>query len=236
MKKWLIVILALCVAFSLAACGTAGGDASGSREPAAMPQSAKEEEPDDHSQADVPVSGAESAEANPASAPESDMPEENSRVLVAYFSCTGNTADIAEKIAEVFDADLYEIVPEQPYTKEDLNYSDRTTRATAEQNDPSARPAISGGVESMDDYDLVVIGYPIWWGEAPRIMSTFMESYDFSGKTLVAFCTSGSSGFGNSDAALRAAAGTATWLDGRRFPAGASAEDVLDWASGLELQ
>ncbi len=102
-------------------------------------------------------------------------------------------------------------------------------------NDPSSRPAISGSVENMEQYDIVFIGYPIWWGEAPRIMSTFVESYDFSGKTLVAFCTSASSGFGSSDSALKSAASTATWLDGHRFSSGASAEDVLAWANGLEI-
>lgn len=101
--------------------------------------------------------------------------------------------------------------------------------------DPDARPAISGTVENMDQYDVVLIGYPIWWGEAPRIMSTFIESYNFSGKTLAAFCTSASSGFGNSDSALRSAASGATWLDGQRFSAGASADDVLDWVDSLGL-
>ncbi len=103
-------------------------------------------------------------------------------------------------------------------------------------HDPNARPAISGSVDNMEQYDIVFIGYPIWWGEAPRIMSTFVENYDFSGKTLIAFCTSASSGFGSSDSALKSATGTATWLDGRRFSAGASAEDVLAWADGLGIR
>lgn len=98
-------------------------------------------------------------------------------------------------------------------------------------NDPSARPAISGKIENIKQYGCVFLGYPIWWGEAPRIMSTFIESYDFSGKTLAAFCTSASSGFGDSDSSLRKSASGATWLDGQRFSASASEEDVLAWAN-----
>ena len=119
-------------------------------------------------------------------------------ILVAYFSATNTTEGVAEHIANGLGADLYEIVPEEAYTDADLNYNDDSSRSTIEMNDPSSRPAISGGVENMEQYDIVFIGYPIWWGEAPRIVSTFMESYDFSGKTLIPFCTSGGSGLGSS--------------------------------------
>lgn len=135
----------------------------------------------------------------------SDASETGSSILVAYFSATNNTKGIAEMLADGLGADLYEIVPEQPYTSEDLNYGNSKSRSSVEMDDPDARPAISGSLENLDQYDIVFIGYPIWWGEAPRIMSTFVESYDFSGKTLVTFCTSASSGFGRSDAALRSA-------------------------------
>lgn len=158
--------------------------------------------------------------------------DEDGKILVAYFSATNNTEGIAQKLADGLGADLYEIIPEQPYTDADLDYGDPDSRSTVEMNDPNARPAISGSVENMEQYDIVLIGYPIWWGEAPRIMSTFIESYDFSGKTLAAFCTSASSGFGSSDSALRSAADDADWLDGRRFPADASADDFLAWANG----
>ncbi len=160
---------------------------------------------------------------------------EGSKILVAYFSATNNTEGIAQKLADGLGADLYEILPEQPYTNEDLDYGNSKSRSSVEMDDPSSRPAISGSVENMEQYDTVFIGYPIWWGEAPRIMSTFIERYDFSGKTLVAFCTSASSGFGRSDSALKSAADTATWLDGHRFSSGASAEDVLAWAKGLGI-
>lgn len=157
------------------------------------------------------------------------------KILVAYFSATNNTEGVAQKLADGLGADLYEITPEQPYTKDDLDYGNSESRSSVEMNDPSARPAISGSVENMEQYNVVLIGYPIWWGEAPRIMSTFMESYDFSGKTLAAFCTSASSGFGSSDSALRESAGSATWLSGQRFSAGVSAEDVMEWADGLGI-
>lgn len=113
------------------------------------------------------------------------------KILVAYFSATGNTERIAQKLANGLGADLYKITPQQPYTSSDLNYGNSQSRSTLEMNDPSARPAISGTISNIDQYDLIFIGYPIWWGQAPRIISTFVESYDLSGKTLVAFCTSG---------------------------------------------
>lgn len=172
---------------------------------------------------------------------ETEMTEEetgslgDSTILVAYFSATNNTEGIAQKLADGLDADLYEIEPEVPYTEEDLNYSDSSTRATQEQNDPDARPEISGSVENMEQYEIVFLGYPIWWGQAPRIMNTFIESYDFDGKTIVPFCTSGSSGFGSSDAALKDAAEGAEWFDGERFSADASDEDIFEWVDSLGL-
>ncbi len=158
-----------------------------------------------------------------------------SKILVAYFSVTNNTEGVAQKLAHGLGADLYEITPDQPYTDEDLDYGNSGSRSSVEMNDPDVRPAISGSVENMEQYDVVFVGYPIWWGEAPRIMSTFIESYDFSGKTIAPFCTSASSGFGGSDSTLRTAASGATWLDGRRFSADVSAEDVLAWANELEI-
>ena len=156
-----------------------------------------------------------------------------SNILVAYFSATNNTEGVAQRLADGLDADLYEITPEQPYTDEDLDYGDSNSRSSVEMDDPDARPEISGTVENMEQYDTVLIGYPIWWGEAPRIMSTFIESYDFEGKTLAAFCTSASSGFGSSDSALRSAADKATWLDGKRFSADASEEEAMEWVGEL---
>ncbi len=170
----------------------------------------------------------------PKASEESETPE-GSKILVAYFSATNNTEGVAQKLADGLGADLYEITPEQPYTDEDLDYGNSGSRSSVEMDDPSSRPGISGSVENMEQYDVVFIGYPIWWGEAPRIMSTFIESYDFSGKTLVAFCTSASSGFGSSDSALRSAASGAEWLSGHRFSAGVDSDEVMEWANGLGI-
>lgn len=156
-------------------------------------------------------------------------------MTVAYFSATNTTKPLAEYIAGGLDADIYEIVPQEPYTSADLNYNNSSSRTTAEMNDPDARPAISGGVNDMEQYDIVFIGYPIWWGQAPRIVSAFLESYDFSGKTIVPFCTSGSSGIGSSAANLHSLANGATWLDGRRFSGGTSRGAMIEWVNSLGL-
>lgn len=157
-----------------------------------------------------------------------------SKVLIAYFSATGTTEKIAEHIQTEMKGTLYEIVPEVPYTADDLKYY-TNGRADREQADPSARPAISGGVEDMEKYDIIFLGYPIWHGQAPRIISTFLESYDFAGKTIVPFCTSHSSGIGSSDTNLHSLASNATWLDGRRFSGSENASVISNWIDGLDL-
>lgn len=149
-------------------------------------------------------------------------------ILVVYFSATGTTKPLAEYAADILHADLYEIVPADPYTAEDLAYY-TGGRADQEQNDPSARPAISGSVADMAQYDTILLGYPIWHGQAPRIISTFLEGYDFSGKTILPFCTSHSSGIGSSADNLHTLAPNASWLDGERFAAGTSRETVERW-------
>lgn len=168
-------------------------------------------------------------------APETDTESEGTKVLVVYFSATNTTEGVAEHIANGLNADIYEIVPEDPYTDADLNYNDNNSRTTIEMNDPNARPAISSSVENMEQYDVIFVGYPIWWGEAPRIVSTFMESYDFSGKTIVPFCTSGGSGIGSSASNLERLTSGATWLDGRRLNGSDSQDTVMEWVSSLDL-
>ena len=169
------------------------------------------------------------------SQPGTTEPQQEDQVLIAYFSCTGNTETVAEHLDAILDADLYEIVPEDPYTSADLNYGDSNSRTSVEMNDPNARPAISGRVENMEEYDVIFLGYPIWWGDAPRIISTFLENYDFNGKTIVPFCTSGSSGIGSSADDLQELTDGATWLDGQRFGGNASQSTVENWVSRLEL-
>lgn len=162
-------------------------------------------------------------------------PDTGTKVLVAYFSATGNTRPLAEYMADGLGADLYEIVPEEPYTDADLDYNDSGSRTSIEMNDPNSRPAISGSVENMEQYDVMFIGYPIWWGDAPHILYTFMESYDWGGKTIAPFCTSGGSSIGSSAANLESLTSGAEWLPGRRFSGGASQEELLAWVNGLGL-
>lgn len=161
-------------------------------------------------------------------------PAAGGKTLVAYFSATGTTRPLAEYAADILGADLYEIVPEVPYTDADLAYY-TNGRADQEQNDPTARPAISGTVANMADYDVVLLGYPIWHGQAPKIIYTFLENHDFTGKTIVPFCTSHSSGIGSSDTNLHALADGANWLAGRRFAAGTPHSTMEDWLGGLDL-
>ena len=140
------------------------------------------------------------------------------KTLVVYFSGTGRTEALAKNAANVLGADVFEIQPAEPYTSEDLNYANLVARATREQNDPSARPKIANKIENFDQYDTIVLAYPIWWGQEPRIIDTFVESYDFSGKTIVPICTSGSSDIDRSAAALAInMTGAANWKEGKRF-------------------
>lgn len=162
------------------------------------------------------------------------MESKENDTLVAYFSATGTTEKVAEYAADILHADIYEIVPEVPYTDEDLAYY-TGGRADREQDDSSARPAISSSFENMEQYDTILLGYPIWHGQAPRIISTFLESYDFTGKTLVPFCTSHSSGIGTSDTNLHSLAANAEWFNGERFSVDTSREEVQTWLDSLGL-
>ncbi len=160
----------------------------------------------------------------------------SSRILVVVFSCTGNTRPLAEYAAEILSADLYEIEAEQPYTEADLAYY-TGGRCDREQDDPSVRPAIANLPESISQYDTIIIGHPIWHGQAPMIIRTFLESYDFSGKTLVTFCTSASSGLGSSAKNLYPLVpDTVTWLESRRFPASATKDDIVSWLNSIGLE
>jgi flavodoxin len=168
--------------------------------------------------------------------PDAKQGENMKNILIAYFSCTGNTRSLAEQIASVSKADLYEIKPKVPYSSADLNWRVNSSRANKENNDSSSRPVISGNVENMEKYNIVFLGYPIWWGQAPKIIYTFLESYDFSGKTIVPFCTSGSSPIGSSAANLhKLCSDNTTWLSGSRFAGNTSRSSVVTWIKGLGL-
>lgn len=156
-----------------------------------------------------------------------------SKTLVAYFSASGVTAKLAQKLASAIGADLYEIKPETPYTKADLDWTNKTSRSTIEMNDKSFRPPIAGKVENMKQYDTVYVGFPIWWYVAPTIINTFLESYDLTGKTVIPFATSGGSGMGNTNAELKASCPGAALKEGRRFSANPSESELKDWAENV---
>lgn len=158
-----------------------------------------------------------------------------SRKLVACFSASGVTAKVAETLSEAIGADLYEIEPEVPYTKEDLNWMDKQSRSTIEMNDPASRPAIAGKRDNMDDYDTVFVGFPIWWYVAPHIINTFLESYDLTGKTIVPFATSGGSGMGETNEHLASSCKGAKLIEGKVFKKSASKSELATWADGLKL-
>lgn len=235
LAKHTLTVLSACAL--LLSCSACGGTENGSSQASAPPPTAPESSatsavsseptatpvPTEPPESSTPVSSAASE-----STPETNQPH----VLVAYFSATGTTEGVAETLKAVWgeEADLFEIIPQEPYTDADLDYNN-DCRANAEQNDDSARPAIANTVENMEQYDTVFIGYPIWWGIEPKIICTFVESYDFSGKTIVPFCTSGGSGI--SAGQIEALADGATVLSGRRFSSGVSESEMADWVNGL---
>ena len=155
--------------------------------------------------------------------------------LVAYFSASGTTAKAAKVLAKAADADLYEIKPAIPYTRADLNWMDQKSRSTLEMNDPACRPAIAAPAADLDQYDTVFVGFPIWWYVEPRIVDTFLERSDFSGKTVIPFATSGGSGLGKSAVSLRASVPGARIVDGRLLNGRLNADELKTWVSGLKL-
>lgn len=161
----------------------------------------------------------------------------DNKILVAYFSATGTTQSIASYISQSLDADFYEIVPQDIYSEADLDYNNSQSRATVEQKDNSVRPAVHQPLNSISEYDIVFIGYPIWHGQAPRILSSFLESYDFSHKTIIPFCTSHSSGMGTSATNLQSLVDkSAMWLEGKRFTGKESLQDIRQWTDSLNLK
>ena len=216
MKRVFSIVLALALVLALASCG---GTAVGSN-------NANNAAPANNSNNAAPADN---------TVPSGDKQEpEAKKTLVVVFSATGTTKGVAEKIAAITGADIYEIKAAQEYTNADLNWHDNNSRTTKEQNDKSARPAIASEKIDLSGYGRIFIGYPIWWGEEPRIMDTFVESYDFSGITMIPFCTSGSSGIGRSGRNLADNAKSGNWLDGKRFGGSASESSIKDWISGLK--
>ena len=220
-KKLLTLSLAAVMALSLAACG--GNDSSD--------QSANQTQ----EEAAPPADTAENA-----AAPESSgngAAAADSNVLVVYYSASGNTETAANYIAQATGGDIFEITPAEPYTSDDLNWTDENSRVSREHEDESLRDVelTTTEVENWDSYDTVFIGYPIWWGIAAWPVDGFVEANDFSGKTVIPFCTSSSSGLGQSGELLAQLAGTGDWQEGQRFRSSASQEDVNEWVDSLGL-
>lgn len=165
---------------------------------------------------------------------EASVPAQPSETLVVYFSATGTTKSVAERLASVTGGDLYEIQAAQPYTEADLNYSANSSRATKEQNDPGIRPEIGSEAIALKGYTTLFLGFPIWWGQEPRILDTFVETHSFDGITVIPFCTSGSSGIGRSGANMEALAGSGIWLEGKRFSGNVSEAELQSWVAGLQ--
>lgn len=215
MKKLTSILLALVLVFSFAACSnnSSNGESSTNSAPAST-QSANESSDNDTNSSS------------------------NSKTLVVYYSATGSTKAVAETIAKTAGADLFEITPVDPYTSDDLNWTDDNSRVSVEHNDESKRdvPLAKTTPDNWADYDTVFIGYPIWWGIAAWPVNNFVKGNDFSGKTVIPFCTSTSSGLGQSGDLLADMAGTGNWQDGERFSSGVSSSKVESWVNGLDLK
>lgn len=220
MKKLTALLLSVVLVLSLAACGSANKPASSTTQPET---SAPTEQPESSSTAP--------AESEPETQPKTG------KTLVVYYSASGNTERVAKDIAEAAGADLFEIVPTEVYTSEDLNWTNSDSRVSREHDDESLRdvPLTTTEVPDWDSYDTVFIGYPIWWGIAAWPVDTFAKNNDFTGKTVIPFATSSSSGMGQSGSLLADMAGTGEWQEGQRFSSGVSSDDVQSWVNGLGL-
>ena len=158
-----------------------------------------------------------------------------SRKLVAFFSASGVTAKVAEKLSDTIGADLFAIEPKVPYTKADLDWMDKNSRSTLEMKDPASRPEIARVRDNMEEYDTVFVGFPIWWYVAPTIINTFLESYDLTGKTIIPFATSGGSGMGKTNEKLMPSCKGAKLLDGKVMKANVGGKELDDWVAGLSI-
>ena len=218
MKKITSILLALVLVFSFAACSN-NSDNSASTANSTNSTPAGKQSTDESSDNNTDSSS-------------------NSKILVVYYSATGSTKAVADTIADTTGADLFEITPVVPYTSDDLNWTNDNSRVSVEHNDESKRdvPLTKTTPDNWADYDTVFIGYPIWWGIAAWPVNNFVEGNDFTGKTVIPFCTSSSSGLGQSGDLLADMAGTGNWQDGERFSSGASSSKVESWVNGLDLK
>ena len=225
MKKLTALLLSVVLVLSLAACGSANKPASSTTQPET---SAPTEQP--------ATGPSESSSTAPAESEPETQPE-TGKTLVVYYSASGNTERVAKDIAEAAGADLFEIVPTEVYTSDDLDWTNPDSRVSREHDDESLRdvPLTTTEVPDWDSYDTVFIGYPIWWGIAAWPVDTFVKNNDFTGKTVIPFATSSSSGMGQSGSLLADMAGTGEWQEGQRFSSGVSSDEVQSWVNGLGL-
>ena len=231
MKKLAAIFLSLAMVLSLAACGNSSSNETSEPETSDSAVSSETQEP---SAAPESAEPAESTE-EPSSQPETEG--EEGGTLVVYYSATGNTEQVANYIADITGGDLFELEPVEPYTSDDLDWTDDNSRVSQEYYDESLRDVelVADTVENWDSYDTVFIGYPIWWGIAAWPTDGFVEANDFTGKTVIPFCTSSSSGLGESGELLAELAGTGDWQEGMRFRSSASEADVQEWIDSLSL-
>ena len=229
MKKIMSTIMALIVALGLVACSSEQGGAQSSSEPVQAESSVITAQ-------EIEESAAEASEALQESAAE-ESEAQGGKTLVVYYSATGNTEEVAGYIAEATGADVLELEPVEPYSSEDLNYNDSGSRVVYEYENPDARNVelVVDSVDNWSEYDTIYIGYPVWWGIAAWPVNGFVKANDFTGKTVIPFCTSASSGLGESGELLAEMAGSGDWQEGVRFRSGVSREDVVAWVESLGL-
>lgn len=231
MKKAVLTILSFFCIFAMPSCGNSQTDSEINSDSTVQSTTAEQTESEETTadNSDI-ISESESVTVSESEEESSSTGDET---LVVYFSATGTTKGVAERIASVTNADLYEIIPAEPYSSDDLDWNDNNSRTSIEMNDLNTRPEIASEMITLDSYSTIYIGYPIWWGDAPRIMSTFVESYDFSDKTVIPFCTSGGSGIGRSGNNLKELANSGNWFSGDRLDADVSESEIQEWISDL---
>ena len=221
-RKWSSLLLAGVMLFSLTACGQSGNASTPSSQNTSTQGSG---------------SGTQQAGTATNNSASNNASSDGDKVLVVYYSASGNTARVAKDIADAANADVFEITPTEPYTSDDLDWTNEDSRVSKEHDDESLRdvPLTTTEVENWDQYDTVFIGYPIWWGIAAWPVDNFVKNNDFNGKTVIPFATSSSSGMGQSEDLLSEMAGSGDWQEGQRFSSGASQTEVADWVNGLGL-
>ena len=241
MKKIIITLSAAFCMLGFTACGSTDSSSFSAAETSAQTQTDLQETQAQQAEQSPEVTEAEQSDEEKAVPEQTEEQSQNADTnastgadtIVVYFSATGTTKGVAERIASVTNADVFELIPAEPYSDADLDWNDSGSRTTIEMNDPDVRPAIANDTVDLDGYSTVYIGYPIWWGDAPRMMSTFVETHDFSGKTVIPFCTSGGSGIGRSDENLASQAGSGNWLSGGRLEANISESEIQDWINSM---